>query len=152
MSVHLFFKRYTDTVKLFMYNTKSLYILGLDEFYLYTVFKLYSCPDCKLIYSESVQKLFYDLDTIKLSKNSLKVLMEHFSTYFRNKYLHKVLKETLFKDSFITGRISLIKQAIPQREHTCVCSIQTKLQSDVTFYPKEAVVSFASYFCDQFYK
>ena len=152
MSVHLFWKRYTDTVKIFMYNTKLVYILGLDEFYLYTVFKLYSCPDCKLIYSESDQNLFYALDKIKLSKNSLKVLMEHFSTYFRNKYLHKVLKETLFKDSFITERISLIKQAISQREHICVCSIQTKLQSDVTFYPKDSVVSFASYFCDQFYK
>ena len=147
MEIHLFFKKYTDKVKIFTYDTNMLYILALDEFYLYAVFKLHSCSTCKLIYKDSDPALFNNLDQIKLSKSKLKVLIEKFSTFFRNKYIHSMLNDQIYKQSFISEQISLIKQDTAKYEQICVCHVYFELTRDLQCHEQEAKVKFASFFC-----
>ena len=153
LSVHLFLKKYTDKIKIYMHERKMVYILSLDEIYCYCVYKLFSFHDCdcKPLFSESFKKVLSQCDELELSRKCLTVLMDKLSPFFRNKYLHPILKDKLYKQCFLHEQISLIQKSMPFGSNsTCICNCLTLFSEELKLYDKE--ILFASYFCHQLNK
>ena len=146
LSVHLFFKKYTDKIKIYMHERKMVYILSLDEIYCYCVYKLFSCHDCKPLFNKSFEKVLSQCDELELSRKCFRVLMDKLSPFFRNKYLHPILKDKLYKQCFLHEQISLIKKAMSFGS-ICICNCFTLFSEELKLYDKE--IFFASYFCNQ---